>query len=274
MSDNIEINNNQDINKFPQAKIKKEQIPKMNIKKLSNLSDSIINYFVISICLILHSAFNLNWFNLKENSKFCFTYFIFAAVILYIIGIMNWYEGKELLFLFDFIFSFYFLTLYFNENYKTFFTPDFDDGSDKNDGKNSTNMNSNISTNIDISSTIFSNISDSIITDEKNEENLLDNNNNKLRAIFYIFIFCFFLVLLISSYRKGKIFMVNYFILFVGFVFLFLDNFFEDKYDCIKKTHYYIFIISGGLMWIIGILKLINNGFLSKEETILLGKTD
>ena len=144
MSDNIEINNNQDINKFPQAKIKKEQIPKMNIKKLSNLSDSIINYFVISICLILHSAFNLNWFNLKENSKFCFTYFIFAAVILYIIGIMNWYEGKELLFLFDFIFSFYFLTLYFNENYKTFFTPDFDDGSDKNDGKNSTNMTSDI----------------------------------------------------------------------------------------------------------------------------------
>ena len=224
MSDNIEINNNQDINKFPQAKIKKEQIPKMNIKKLSNLSDSIINYFVISICLILHSAFNLNWFNLKENSKFCFTYFIFAAVILYIIGIMNWYEGKELLFLFDFIFSFYFLTLYFNEN--SYFNND--------DG----------------------------------------NNNNKLRAIFYIFIFCFFLVLLISSYRKGKIFMVNYFILFVGFVFLFLDNFFEDKYDCIKKTHYYIFIISGGLMWIIGILKLINNGFLSKEETILLGKTD
>ena len=224
MSDNIEINNNQDINKFPQAKIKKEQIPKMNIKKLSNLSDSIINYFVISICLILHSAFNLNWFNLKENSKFCFTYFIFAAVILYIIGIMNWYEGKELLFLFDFIFSFYFLTLYFNEN-----------------------------------------------SDFNNDDG---NNNNKLRAIFYIFIFCFFLVLLISSYRKGKIFMVNYFILFVGFVFLFLDNFFEDKYDCIKKTHYYIFIISGGLMWIIGILKLINNGFLSKEETILLGKTD
>ena len=271
MSDNIEINNNQDINKFPQAKIKKEQIPKMNIKKLSNLSDSIINYFVISICLILHSAFNLNWFNLKENSKFCFTYFIFAAVILYIIGIMNWYEGKELLFLFDFIFSFYFLTLYFNENYKTFFTPDFDDGSDKNDGKNSTNM---TKANINFSSANFSNISDSIFTDEKNEENLLDNNNNKLRAIFYIFIFCFFLVLLISSYRKGKIFMINYFILFVGFVFLFLDNFFEDKYDCIKKTHYYIFIISGGLMWIIGILKLINNGFLSKEETILLGKTD
>ena len=252
MSDNIEINNNQDINKFPQAKIKKEQIPKMNIKKLSNLSDSIINYFVISICLILHSAFNLNWFNLKENSKFCFTYFIFAAVILYIIGIMNWYEGKELLFLFDFIFSFYFLTLYFNENYKTFFTPDF------NNTDNNTYININIMNTINNTDILYNAIPD----------------NNKLRAIFYIFIFCFFLVLLISSYRKGKIFMVNYFILFVGFVFLFLDNFFEDKYDCIKKTHYYIFIISGGLMWIIGILKLINNGFLSKEETILLGKTD
>ena len=159
---------------------------------------------------------------------------------------MNWYEGKELLFLFDFIFSFYFLTLYFNEN------------SDFNNTDNNTYININIMNTVNNTDILYNAIPD----------------NNKLRAIFYIFIFCFFLVLLISSYRKGKIFMVNYFILFVGFVFLFLDNFFEDKYDCIKKTHYYIFIISGGLMWIIGIFKLINNGFLSKEETILLGKTD
>ena len=142
-----------------------------------------------------------------------------------------------------------------------------DNGNDKNDVGNSADIYSDIP-NIDFSSTI----SDSIFTEEENIENFVDNNN-KLREIFYIFIFfCF--VLLILSYRKGKIFMVNYFILFVGFVFLFLDYFFEDKYDCNKKTHDYIFIISGGLMWIIGIVKFINNGFLSKEETILLGKTD
>ena len=97
---------------------------------------------------------------------------------------MNRYEGKELLFLFDFIFSFYFLTLYFNENYKTFFAYlNNDNGNDKNEVGNSADIYSDIPI-IDFSSTI----SDSIFTDEENTENLLDNNN-KLREIFYIFIF-------------------------------------------------------------------------------------
>jgi len=78
---------------------------------------------------------------------------------------MNRYEGKELLFLFDFIFSFYFLTLYFNENYKTFFAYlNNDNGNDKNEVGNSADIYSDIPI-IDFSSTI----SDSIFTDEENK---------------------------------------------------------------------------------------------------------
>ena len=115
--DNIEINNNEDINKFPEEKTKNKKYPKMEIRKILILSDSIINYFSIGLCLFLHSAYELNWFDPEKSSTFLFTYFIFAACLLYIIGIMNWYEGKELLFLFDFIISFYFLSIYFKKGY-------------------------------------------------------------------------------------------------------------------------------------------------------------
>ena len=68
-----------------------------------------------------------------------------------------------------------------------------------------------------------------------------------------------------SAFKKGLIYIVNYFILFIGFLFLFLDCYFDREKDWIKKTHSYIFIVSGALMWIIGILKIINQGFLSKD---------
>ena len=237
--DNIEINNNQNIN-LQELKLKKLINPRINIKKISNLSDSIINYFCIGVCLFLHSAHDLKWFDLSEgnDSKYIFIYFIFAAVILYIIGIMNWYEGKELLFLFDFVFSFYFLAFFFKENNKII-------SLDK--------MNKDI---------IY----------KKEEYNKEDNI--KLIAMFYIIICAFFLVLGISSFKKGLVYIINYFILFVGFGFLFFDYYYEHEHNWLKKTRCYIFIVSGAIMWIIGILKFINNAFLSKEETVLLGKTD
>ena len=104
--ENLEINKNKDNTKPPEGKIIKNEIPKMNIRKISTLSDSIINYFSIGICLFLNSAYNLKWFKLHDNEKFSFAFFIFAAGVLYIIGIFNWYEGKEILFLFDFVLCF------------------------------------------------------------------------------------------------------------------------------------------------------------------------
>jgi hypothetical protein len=227
--DNIEINNNEDINKFPEEKTKNKKYPKMEIRKILILSDSIINYFSIGLCLFLHSAYELNWFDPEKSSEFLFTYFIFTACLLYIIGIMNWYEGKELLFLFDFIISFYFLSIYFKKGY-------------------------------------FNNLLDIKGVD-------IIDNNNKLQAIFYLLLFCLFFILGLSAFKKGWIYIINYFILFLGFVFLFIDFYLDREYDRIKKIHCYIFIVSGAIMWVIGILKFINQGFLSKD-IFLLGQTD
>ena len=229
--ENLEINKNKDNTKPPEEKVIKNEIPKMNIRKISTLSDSIINYFSIGICLFLNSAYNLGWLELDHNKKFSFAFFIFAAGVIYVIGIFNWYEGKEILFLFDFILSFYFLTIYFKEeNY------------------------------IKILGKFNSDIFDS-------------NENYKLQGIFYILIFCLFFIMGFSAFKKGIIYIVNYFILFVGFVFLFIDFYWEKKHNWIDDVHYYIFLVSGALMWIIGILKIVNQGFLSKD-TMLLGQTD
>jgi hypothetical protein len=229
--ENLEINKNKDNTKPPEEKVIKNEIPKMNIRKISTLSDSIINYFSIGICLFLNSAYNLGWLELDHNKKFSFAFFIFAAGVIYVIGIFNWYEGKEILFLFDFILSFYFLTIYFKEeNY------------------------------IKILGKFNGNIFDS-------------NENYKLQGIFYILIFCLFFIKGFSAFKKGIIYIVNYFILFVGFVFLFIDFYWEKKYNWIDDVHYYIFLVSGALMWIIGILKIVNQGFLSKD-IVLLGQTD
>jgi len=231
--DKLKVKNKQDQSntKSPEEKVNKNGMPKLVVRKISTLSDSIINYFVIGICLFLQSAYNLNWFDMEDNKIKIYIIFIFAAVVLYTIGIFNWYEGKELLFLFDFILSFYFLTIYFKEEYK---------------GKISEKFNTNI---------------------------ISDSDNNKLQAIFYILIFCLFFIIGFSAFKKGIIYIVNYFILFVGFVFLFIDFYWNKKHSWITKVHYYIFIVSGVLMWIIGILKIINQGFLSKD-TVILGQTD
>jgi len=231
--DKLKVKNNQDQSntKSQEEKVNKNGIPKLIVRKISTLSDSIINYFGIGICLFLQSAYNLNWFDMEDNKIKIYIIFIFAAVVLYTIGIFNWYEGKELLFLFDFILSFYFLTIYFKEEYK---------------GKISEKFNTNI---------------------------ISDSDNNKLQAIFYILIFCLFFIIGFSAFKKGIIYIVNYFILFVGFVFLFIDFYWNKNHTWITKVHYYIFIVSGVLMWIIGILKIINQGFLSKD-TVILGQTD
>jgi hypothetical protein len=231
--DKLKVKNNQDQSntKSQEEKVNKNGIPKLIVRKISTLSDSIINYFGIGICLFLQSAYNLNWFDMEDNKIKIYIIFIFAAVVLYTIGIFNWYEGKELLFLFDFILSFYFLTIYFKEEYK---------------GKISEKFNTNI---------------------------ISDSDNNKLQAIFYILIFCLFFIIGFSAFKKGIIYIVNYFILFVGFVFLFIDFYWNKNHTWITKVHYYIFIVSGVLMWIIGILKIINQGFLSKD-TLILGQTD
>ena len=178
----------------------RNQLPFLNIRKISTLSDSVINYFVISISLFIYSAYNFGWFDLKNSDKFVIGYYIFYGISLYIIGVLNWYEGKELLFIFDFIFSFYFIILFL-----------------------------------------------------KKKINIEEVENLKLEGLFYILFFAFILIIGISAKDKGIIFIINYGVLFFGFVFLFADKFFNNN-KVVKYIYCYSFIVSAGLLWIIGVL--------------------
>ena len=100
--------------------LKKEKIQKIGIQPLiqinqiSFLSESIINYCTLGICFFIYGCYGLEWFKIteEENKSFYIGYFLIAGIIIYIIGLFNWYEGKELIFLIDFIFSFLFISLY------------------------------------------------------------------------------------------------------------------------------------------------------------------
>ena len=211
------ITESPDEDKTSVIKPRRETMPLINIRKVSSLSDSVINYFIISISLFIYSSYNLGWFNLKDQEKFVNFYYLFAGVILYVIGILNWYEGKELLLLFDFIFSFLFMILYLKDT-------DF----------------------------IKIGIAE----------------NNKLEGLFYIIFFAFILIIAISAKEKGIIFIINYIVLFIAFVFLFVDTYFKTK-KWIKYVYCYAFIVSAGFLWITGILILLKNGWANISFRIL-----
>ena len=197
--------------------------PFLSIRKVSNLSDSIINYFVIAISLFIYASYNLEWFHLQDEEGvgkiWVMTYILISGISLFIVGILNWYEGKELLFLFDFIFSFFFIALFLSK---------------KSLGEISSNF---------------------------------VEENNKMRGLFYIIIFCLLLIIGISSKEKGIMFIINYFVLFIGFAFLFADKFFGNSW--LKYVYCYTFIVSSALLWITGILKIINNGMVNKSIKIM-----
>ena len=95
--------------------IKYEIKPLVNIRQISFLSESVINYFAISICFFIYGCHGLEWFKINDenNKNFYLGYFLVSGISLYIIGIINWYEGKRLIFLINFIFSFLFIALFF-----------------------------------------------------------------------------------------------------------------------------------------------------------------
>ena len=107
--------NNDDKTTVENEEIIKTITPLVNMRRITIVSDSIINYFSIGVCFVIYGLYGLEWLKVSEekNRSFYLGYFLVSGIILYVIGIFNWYEGKELIFLIDFIMSFLFLTLFF-----------------------------------------------------------------------------------------------------------------------------------------------------------------
>jgi len=89
--------------------------PLVHIRQIPSLSESVINYFAIGICFFIYGCHELEWFKINDetNQNFYLGYFLVSGIILYIIGIFNWYEGKELIYLINFCLSFLFIALFF-----------------------------------------------------------------------------------------------------------------------------------------------------------------
>ena len=186
--------------------------PFIHVRQISLLSESVINYFFMGICFFIYGCYGLEWFKIaeEENKSFYLGYFLISGICLYIIGIINWYEGKELIFLIDIILSFFFICLFLKNQY-------------------------------------LGNIYNYLGT----------YDNDKLQGIFYILFFCFILIIGICSKEKGIIYVIDYAILFVTYVFLFAYKFFKN--DMFKKIDCYMFIVCGGIYWITGLFKFCNS---------------
>ena len=198
-----EINKKNDI----EIRINNDQIiPLINYKLNPILSSSILNYLAIGISSAIYGCKELNFFKLESKLSFYSKYYFISGIVLYISGILDWCNGKDLLYLVDFILSFFFLSEY------------------------------------------LSDIKDFIIESPENEQ---------LRGTFFVAMFLLFLCIAVSYIKKGKFFIVPHASIVVGFVFLFLYKYFEVGW--IKKAYSYIFIIIGGLFWITGLLKMIDN---------------
>ena len=99
--------NNDDKTTVDNEEIIKRITPLINMRRITIISDSIINYFSIGVCFVIYGLYGLEWLKVSEeqNRAFYLGYFLVSGICLYVIGIFNWYEGKELIFLIDFISS-------------------------------------------------------------------------------------------------------------------------------------------------------------------------
>ena len=215
--------NNDDKTTVENEEIIKTITPLVNMRRITIVSDSIINYFSIGVCFVIYGLYGLEWLKVSEekNRSFYLGYFLVSGIILYVIGIFDWYEGKELIFLIDFIYSFYFISLFLTEN--------------------------------------------GIIKTKNNIENI------KMHGTFYAILFSLIICIAISSKNKGKIYIIDYIVLFLGYLFLFFYKYIKTDWG--EKVYAFIFIVAGGLFWITGLLKIIDNG-ISESSIGLLQPSD
>ena len=81
--------------------------------------------------------------------------------------------------------------------------------------------------------------------------------------MFYILFIVLSALLIIASKNKGPMYSINFLALVVAFVFEVVDKYANKSWA--KKTYGYAFIVSAGLFWITGIMRILNNQFLNRR---------
>ena len=79
----------------------------------------------------------------------------------------------------------------------------------------------------------------------------------------YIIWFILTIIIVFGLKNKGIIYIIDFLILAIGFIFLFLDKYIDKNWS--KKTYGIIFIVSGGLFWLTGVLRIFNHFYLENK---------
>ena len=99
-----------------EIRIKNDKIiPLINYKLHPILASSILNYLAIGISSAIYGCVKLDYFKLQAHPSFYSKYYFISGIVLYISGVFDWYDGKDLLYLVDFILSFFFLSEYLSD---------------------------------------------------------------------------------------------------------------------------------------------------------------
>ena len=90
-----------------------------------------------------------------------------------------------------------------------------------------------------------------------------DYQDKKYEGVIYILFTVIAITILIASKNKGIMYPINYLALVVSFAFMIVDKYVNR--DWCKQTFSYSFVVSGGLFWITGLMRLLNSQFLNKR---------
>lgn len=184
-----------------------------NIRLKNNLSDSILNYFTMSIGLFFYGSIYAKII-VKDNTKpFFYELIMLSGILQIILGIFDWYKKKTKTLLTNTLFGILFISWYFKYKYILKDNPDVKD--------------------------------------------------KKYEGVFYILFIVLSALLIIASKNKGPMYSINFLALVVAFVFEVVDKYANKNWA--KKTYGYAFIVSAGLFWITGIMRILNNQFLNRR---------
>ena len=183
-----------------------------NIRISNRLSDSILNYFTMSIGFFFYGCLYAKII-VKDTTKSLFYEFILiSGIIQILLGVFDWYKEKTRTLLTNTIFGILFISWYIKYKIILKKTPDYKD--------------------------------------------------KKYEGVFYILLTVLSILLIIASKNKGQMYSINYLVLVVAFAFEVVDKYANKSWA--KKTYGFAFVVSGGLFWITGVMRILNNQFLNR----------
>ena len=179
----------------------------------NQLSDSILNYFSMSVGLFFYGCRYAELTFAKNTESLVYEIIFICGIVQIILAIYDWYKGKSLTLFTNILFGLLFISWYYK--YKKIL---------------------------------------------KGEPKYIDK---KYEGVIYILFAVIAITILIASKNKGIMYPINYLALVVAFAFMIVDKYVNK--DWCKQTFAYAFVVSGGLFWITGLMRLLNSQFLNKK---------